>query len=60
MRKIHFHDSRSLFPPNLLGAVETFTILPIPKCHTCYWENDNFGKCVLTMPVYFPESNFNI
>ncbi|XP_041672656.1 phosphoinositide 3-kinase regulatory subunit 5-like [Cheilinus undulatus] len=23
------------------GSVETFT-LPLPKCHTCYWESDNF------------------
>uniref|UniRef100_UPI0037E8953A phosphoinositide 3-kinase regulatory subunit 5-like isoform X1 n=2 Tax=Semicossyphus pulcher TaxID=241346 RepID=UPI0037E8953A len=23
------------------GSVETFT-LPLPKCHTCSWENDNF------------------
>lgn len=30
-----------------LGAVEICRILPIPKCHTCYWENDNFGKCLM-------------
>lgn len=24
------------------GAVETFT-LPLPKCHTCSWENDTLG-----------------
>lgn len=27
----------------LLLGPETFK-LPFPKCHTCSWENDNFGK----------------